>query len=160
MSGKRNASSAGKLSKAEKSAQVLELRKAGASYRAIARQVGISEAYAHRLVHEQLSKLAEKTGDDATAVRHLELARLDEMLLGVWPQARKGHHQAVASALRIMERRAKVVGIDAPVKHAHTDPTGNEERAFPVAFPVPPTLDPEAWQAFAAQAAKGAQGDG
>lgn len=62
-------------------------------------------------------------------------------------------------ALDIIKVRARLLGLEAPVKHAHTDPTGEEERAVPVAFPVPPQLDPEAWQAFAAKAAKAAQGD-
>lgn len=62
--------------------------------------------------------------------------------------------------LRTADDQARLLGLEAPVKHAHTDPTGEEERAVPVAFPVPPQLDPAAWQAFAAKAAKEAQGDG
>lgn len=48
--------------------------------------------------------------------------------------------------LNIQERRARLLGLDAPNKTALTDPTGTEDRA-PAAFPVPPDLTLEQWQA-------------
>lgn len=50
--------------------------------------------------------------------------------------------------LGIQERRSRIMGMDAPAKTAFTDPTGTEAMA-PVAFPMPPNLEPDAWQAYA-----------
>lgn len=56
-------------------------------------------------------------------------------------------------ALNIIQLRARLLGLEAPVKHAHTDPTGEEERQVPYAFPMPPGLSLEEWQKAAARAA-------
>jgi hypothetical protein len=44
------------------------------------------------------------------------LVRLDQLLQGVWLGAVDGNPAAVGLALRIMERRAKLLGLDAPAK--------------------------------------------
>lgn len=109
-----DAASPRRITAAEKRARALELRKAGATYDQIARQVGFSErGAAYRAVQ---TALLEITQEPAQEVRQLELERLDAMLLGLWPAARKGKEGAVDRVLRIMERRAKLLGLDAPVK--------------------------------------------
>lgn len=109
-----DAASPRRIEAAEKRAQALELRKAGANYDQIARQVGYeSRAGAYRAVQTALQQITE---EPAKEVIQLELERLDAMLLGLWPNARKGHEGAVDRVLRIMERRAKLQGLDAPVK--------------------------------------------
>lgn len=138
----------------------LELRKAGATFEQIGKSLGIRKQSAHELVAKALKEAETKTAETAAQVKALELMRLDDLLKGLWPAASKGNPQSVEKALKVMERRAKLLGLDAPTKHAHTDPTGEEERGYPVAFPVPPHLDPDAWQKFAAQAAREAQTDG
>lgn len=56
--------------------------------------------------------------------------------------------------LGIQERRAKLLGIEAPQKIAGTNPDGTEERPLgSYVFPVPPGLDIDAWRQLAAQAA-------
>lgn len=99
---------------AEKRAKALELRKAGATYDQIARQVGYADrGGAYRAVATALKQITE---EPAHEVRQLELERLDAMLLGLWPNARKGKEGAIDRALRIMERRAKLLGLDTPLK--------------------------------------------
>jgi len=48
-------------------------------------------------------------------VRALELERCDRLQAAVWPAATQGDVAAVAAVLRIMERRARYLGLDAPV---------------------------------------------
>lgn len=94
--------------------QALELRKAGVSYAVIAEKVGYSgPSGAFRAVDSALKRTLQ---DPADEVRRLEIERLDAMLLGVWPRARSGDDEAIATVLRIMTRRAKLLGLDAPVK--------------------------------------------
>src|SRR6266542_3648245 len=61
--------------------QALDLRKAGASYRAIGAQLNISEAQAHRDVKAALARLAELELESADELRTMELDRLDALTL-------------------------------------------------------------------------------
>lgn len=101
---------------AEKHRKALELRKAGATYDQISSQLG----YANRSVAWQAVRkaIADIVREPAEEVLTLELARLDALLLGCWSKAKSGDTQAIDRALRIMERRAAYLGIDAPKKTA------------------------------------------
>lgn len=101
---------------AERRLKALELRKAGAPYRAIASQLGVSLKQAYDDVTQELEVLAEKSQAEAAHVRTLELERLDAMTMAIWQQVRQGNQGAIDRALRVMERRAKLLGIDAPEK--------------------------------------------
>lgn len=47
--------------------------------------------------------------------RGLEAARLNELQRAVWPLAVAGDIAAVTACIRIIDRRAKLLGLDAPV---------------------------------------------
>jgi hypothetical protein len=54
--------------------------------------------------------------DAANAMRALHEARLDRMLAAIWPRVIKGELGAIDRALKIMERAAKLYGLDAPAR--------------------------------------------
>lgn len=116
----------------EKAAQrrldALALRQAGASYRQIGERLGVSECQAWRDVDRALAALAKLTETEAEKLRALEMARLDAMLLPVLQQAKQGHLGAIDRVLRIMERRAKLLGLDKPVRAEVTGPEGRPIR--------------------------------
>jgi hypothetical protein len=60
--------------------------------------------------------LAEAT-HDLEVWRGLELARLDRLQVAVWDDAMDGNVRAVDTALRIIDRRCKLLGLDAPQRH-------------------------------------------
>lgn len=99
----------------EREVQALELRKAGASYAAIGQALGISAMGAYKAVQRALKRLTKHSEAAAAEVRALELARLDAMLLAIWPQVKQGHLGAIDRALRISQRRAALLGLDAPM---------------------------------------------
>jgi len=101
---------------AERRSKALELRKAGASYRQIGAQLDVSMAQAHRDVTRAIANLAKLSEGDAEALRILEEQRLDGLFLSVWSQARAGDLQAIDRCLRIMARRAKLMGLNAPAE--------------------------------------------
>jgi hypothetical protein len=70
--------------------RALELRKSGATYREIARNLAVDTHTAHADVAAELAALRETTVGEATELRELELLRLDRMNLGLWPQVRAG----------------------------------------------------------------------
>jgi len=105
--------SATRIQQAERRAQYLNLRKAGYTYERIGAQFGVSrQAVCDVVVRALKSQQAESVGD----LRALENERLDDMLRAIYAQAVKGDTGAIDRILRIMERRAKLWGLDAPVQ--------------------------------------------
>lgn len=113
------------IAAAERARQALELRKAGAQYADIATTLRYADASgAYRAVARALARL---TAEPAAELRELEVLRLDRMLQAIWDQVIRGNHGAIDRALRIAERRARLLGLDAPQKFAPTTPGGEEE---------------------------------
>lgn len=97
--------------RAERKRNALELRLAGASYRDIAQALDISPATAMQDCKEALADIPMQQADE---MRTVELSRLDRLQRAVWPKAIKGDLQAVDRAIKIIDRRAKLFGLDAP----------------------------------------------
>jgi hypothetical protein len=93
----------------------LELRKAGASYREIARRLNVNVHTAHGDIGAELAAIRERTVEGAADLRQLELQRFDEMTAGLWPQIQAGSPPAVSAAIRVSERRSRLLGLDEPV---------------------------------------------
>jgi hypothetical protein len=117
------------LETAERREHVLRLRRGGASYPEIARAMerqfkgrlpnGWDQRYAYKDVKRELEKLRTEINDAAEDVRQLELERLDNLLKSLWEDAYvHGDYKAVDRVLKIMDRRARYLGLDAPDQHA------------------------------------------
>jgi len=126
-----------KLETAQRRAFVLQLRKAGVTYPNIARAAiekfgvdrlprGWDERYAYKDVKRELDKIRVEISESASNVLALELQRLDALLKALWAEAARKNpdHSAVDRVLKIMERRAKLLGLDAPSKQQITDADG------------------------------------
>jgi DNA-binding transcriptional MerR regulator len=114
-----------KVQAVERQRQALELRKAGLDYESIAKQLGYAHFQsAYKAVQTALTRTLQEPADE---VRQLEVKRLDAILVSLWPAVHKGDVQSIAQALKVMERRARLLGLDAPTKIAPTDPTGERE---------------------------------
>ncbi len=115
----------GRYAAAERRKQALELRKSGATYQVIADQLGYkTRDSARKAIYSALKDITRESAED---VRTLEIARLDALMLALWPKARQGNETSVDRILRIMERRAKLIGLDSPTKIAPTTPDGQGE---------------------------------
>lgn len=111
---------------AERRRFVVECRKAGMTfdqiYEAAKAKFGdtLPPSYSKRTAHGDvmtyLSEIRKLTANDAQAIYDLEVERLDALLHGLWAAAEGGDLQAVDRALRVAERRAKLMGLDAPVR--------------------------------------------
>lgn len=110
----------------EKERQVLELRRAGATWDDCARAVGYATPQGALLAYRRAIQRA-MLDAGADEARQTELDRLDRLQRGVWAQAVNGDVGAINSVLRIMDRRARLLGLDAPIKQEITveqiDPT-------------------------------------
>lgn len=118
----------------ERRRQALQFRLSGATYDDIANAVrssypqGTPAKYdrvsAYQDVQAELKDLAKVLGETREAVRQLEMERLDALLFALWHSAKEGDDQAIDRVLKIMSRRASLMGLDAPSKVAETDPEG------------------------------------
>ena len=96
----------------EKQAEALALRKAGHTFEDIAERVGYaSKSGAFKAVMSALRKTIQEPADE---LRRLELERLDVMLKSLWPFILKGSPRHVEIGLKVMDRRAALLGLDAP----------------------------------------------
>lgn len=94
---------------AERRKNALDLRKAGASLQQIAESNRCSIATAKRDIDAALKLI---TQEPAKQLLELELARLDSLYLTAYGQAKKGNLGAIDRCVKIMERRAKYLGLD------------------------------------------------
>ena len=110
-------SSVRRIRTTEKTLKALELRKRGMNYTQIGEKLGCNRSTACRYVLSELENLADKCREEAVHVRDLELHRLDELYLIAYHAISDGNDLAgIDRCLRIMERRAKLLGIDAAAK--------------------------------------------
>lgn len=88
-----------------------QLRLAGATWEEIAKALGYQSGQsAHRTVQQYMSKAVAK--QNAEEIMALELERLDMLQIVIWRQARQGDLKAIDMVLRIMNTRAKYLGLD------------------------------------------------
>lgn len=131
------ATSALRLRKAQNQAKALELRRMGFGYVEIAAQVGCGKSQAHRYVVAGLADARAQIAASSDELRSEEVSRLDALLAAVWPRARKGEVAAVDRVLKIGERRAKLLGLEAPVR---IETTGRDGKAIELSSSM--TIDP------------------
>lgn len=89
----------------------------GKSFREIARIENISHMQVSRDLHAELSNVQEAHAIQSPAgLRQLHLGRLQEALKSIYPYVLKGNFKAIGIMLNLMEREAKLLGLDAPTK--------------------------------------------
>jgi hypothetical protein len=121
----------GKLTAAMLRERVLELRVQGLSVRAIAKQVDRSHQRVAQIIAASLDTLYAKNLETTQHMVDLEMQRLDALLATHWKRRRDPEHSNVI--LRIMDRRARLQGLDKPVK---TEIGGFDGKPL-----IPPTIN-------------------
>jgi predicted DNA-binding protein (UPF0251 family) len=119
-----SSSTPAKLTAAERRVESLRLRKKGFSYFEIGRRLGVSSRTAHRDVKKHLDEIAQTCTEEAEEVRCIELQRLDELYVIAWSKIKAGSETAIDRCLRIQERRAKLLGLDAAMRVEHSGAVG------------------------------------
>lgn len=115
----------------------MRMRKAGVTYREIAdaavSKFGVDQLpsgwdcrYAYQDVKRELGKLQSVIGEDANDIRQMELERLNDMLKALYGKAtrRDPDYGAIDRVLKIMRRRAELLGLDAPQRQEISGPEG------------------------------------
>src|SRR5690348_3877245 len=96
---------------ATKVLSAMEMRLAGEDWESIARKLDIrgGKGAVYNLVNNALKRSLRERGDE---LRELEARRLDKLMSVYWPKAMDGDGWSMDRCLRLMERRAALLGID------------------------------------------------
>lgn len=97
----------------------LALRVEGCTLAQIGAKLGITKQSVHKQLEIELSEVAAERKDLAEHQLAFELEQIDLVIRGMAPKTAQGDAKAGATLLRAMERRAKLLGLDAPDKHEH-----------------------------------------
>ena len=98
---------------AEFDLRIYGARLEGYSVKQICRELGIAEQEVNDAITRASDRISPKTRE---LLVQLDSARLDEYSITLHPRAKAGDIEAVRAMLAIMERRAKLFGLDAPTK--------------------------------------------
>lgn len=122
----RSKTSPAAIETAQRHAKWLELKVAGKSFEAIAKLYGVTDSTVHEAVTRRLRETIKTPADE---LRTLELARLDaqlERLLKAIEDSKGLNAAAESLFLKESERRAKLLGLDAPAKTLDVTPPREE----------------------------------
>jgi hypothetical protein len=75
---------------------------------------------AWNICRQELDRLNSIRTERAEQLQRLEIERLDQLLASVWLKAKAGNFSAIDRVLQIMQRRAKLLGLDLADKHPAT----------------------------------------
>lgn len=93
--------------------RALSLRMSGLSYEDIGKHLDITAGSARNLVNNTLQEAQTR---EVLEMRELENARLDRAQAAIWKRVLEGDDKAVGTYLRISQHRARINGMNAPVR--------------------------------------------
>lgn len=106
---------------------MLELRRAGATFDAIAKTVGLANKGSAQKAYQRALKATGGPEMSRDQAREQEVDRLDRLLTAVWPAAMKGDLQAVRQALQISRHRTYILGLAlTPTRIASLEDMGSD----------------------------------
>jgi hypothetical protein len=101
----------------ERRRAAVQLKIQGKSWQEIADLLGYdSKGSACGDVRRALENAVKALSIPLEEYRQLELDRLDVMQDALWPKVLEGDTRAIDTALRLMDRRARLLGLDAPTR--------------------------------------------
>lgn len=101
---------------AERRARAWDLYKAGWSHSQIAPEIGVSRVMIGKYIRKVLDTLADSSLKTAERYRTVQLVRIQAAMKAIWVKVGQGRIDAIHTMLRLMEREAKLLGLDAPAK--------------------------------------------
>jgi hypothetical protein len=112
-----SASKARRAVTAKRRTDAITLRLAGMDWTSIADRLGYSDrGAACKDVTRALEANIVEQRVSAEELREVELLRLDRLQAAVWGAAVQGDLRAIETCLKILDRRAKLLGLDSAIK--------------------------------------------
>jgi hypothetical protein len=111
-----SATAPARLRAAYRRTKVVQLRLAGRTLADIGRELGCSPQRVHAILTREMQSAQGLRKETAEELLQLELQRLDVLQAAVWDKALAGDLKAVETALRVIDRRVRLRGLDAPTR--------------------------------------------
>jgi hypothetical protein len=103
---------------------VCAMRSQGIAYEEIAQRLGLSgKGQAYRICQRALRRVP---SESVTEMRTVEGQRLDEITTTLWPRALGGDIRAIGALLKVMERRARLFGLESSLSPPESPRTPTE----------------------------------
>lgn len=96
--------------------RILDLRASGMIQSEIAEELGLDRVEVSNRLVDALGQLHGELVRDVDSARTVALLRLERVLGASWPAAMAGGTEAVGNVLKILDRQAKYLGLDAAQK--------------------------------------------
>ena len=113
--------------------KIAQLRIEGYTIPAIAKKLSVSVGQTHKDIQDALERTIDRTNNAIAIERQVSLARIEVGIRGIWPKYAKGDTDAINAFVKLDSRRAKLLGLDVPIKAELTGPDGG---AIPVSAPT------------------------
>lgn len=107
---RRTSATVKRAARATRKQEALTMRLAGVSTRTIAARLNVHPSTVYAWVKDAIAAIPQEQADE---LRALELERLDTLFAAVWRDALAGDTRSVDAALRVMQRRAALLNLDA-----------------------------------------------
>lgn len=121
--------------------KVAQLRLAGVHDQAqIARQLGVSQPTISRDFKALDAQFRATAAQDIAAAKGLDLQRAEFLISKIWVKATTGNLDAIDRVDKLLNRRAKILGLDAPKKYE--DVTDHRKEAEAIAAEIGKADDP------------------
>jgi hypothetical protein len=105
---------------AEIKAKVLDFRLSGMTQSDIGRELGITQSRVCQIITAHLVELSRENTEQGEKLLEYELQRLNALLVAHWPLRKDTRH--AQTILSVLERRHKLLGLDAPTKVQQVKP--------------------------------------
>jgi predicted transcriptional regulator len=116
-----------RLNRSERRRRAWELRLTGMSQTAIARTLGCDQTTVSQDLRDCFEVYKKECDAEAVHFAMLTLARLEALLCANWSRAIEGDSKAGALCIKLLEREAKLLGLDAAKK---VEVNGSEEMSL------------------------------
>ena len=102
------------IDNAKRNAQIITLRYLGKSFEQIAREMGFNDrGNAYRAYKKAMENNVIEAPEE---IRAIEIQRLDRMTETLMEQLENGNFKIIPYLLHVMDRRAKLLGLDTPIR--------------------------------------------
>lgn len=100
--------------------QVFALMVQGYSAKEISEEIGLPHRYVWGLARRAIDQHQRKMNDHVAKHTIVDLARLEGMIKALYPKCQSGDKYAIETCLKLLDRKAKLLGLDRPTKVEHS----------------------------------------
>lgn len=105
---------ASEVERAIRDRRIIQQRQAGRSLHDIAEEFGLSAPTVGKIINERLVQTIRLRDAEVDILRQQELERLDAVQFAAWTMAKEGHIDSLKIVMNAIDRRCKLLGLDAP----------------------------------------------